>query len=161
MATHYGWNTLMYQRILVIQRQTDSSLSVHWQFHCGAEACLCKGIIYYKISYTGQQWTLKWKISLAIVLDAIITCKTVRHHWLANQIPDKTWNLIAMNIMTVFIRNYLIRVDFWSDFCKLGTLPNNPAASSMIWCCKRYFSRHGMPDVVADTALQFDSKDFE
>ena len=75
--------------------------------------------------------------------------------------PNSWQNLIAMNIMTAFIRNYLIRVDFWSDFCKLGTLPNNPAASSMIWCCKINFSQHGMPDVVADTALQFDSKDFE
>ena len=67
-----------------------------------------------------------------------------------------------MDIMAVFDRNYLIRVDLYSDFWELDTLPNNPTAASVIQCCKKNFSRHGIPDtVVADTARQFDCKEFE
>ena len=75
---------------------------------------------------------------------------------------SKHWSRIAMDIMTVFDRNYLITVDFYSDFWELDALPNNPTAASVIRYCKRSFSRHGIPDVfVADTARQFDCKEFD
>ena len=62
--------------------------------------------------------------------------------------------------MTVFDRNYLITVDFYFDFWKLDTLPNNPAAASAIRC-KTNFSQHRIPDaVVADTARLFNCKEF-
>ena len=81
---------------------------------------------------------------------------------ISHPIPSKPWSRIAMDIMTVFNRNYLIMVEFYSDFWELDTLPNNPTAASVIQCCKRNFSRHGIPDtVVADTARQFDCKEFE
>ena len=76
---------------------------------------------------------------------------------ISHAIPSKPWSKIAMDIMTVFDRNYLIAVDFYSDFWKLDTLPNNSTTASVIQCYKRNFSRHVTPDVVvADTARQFD-----
>ena len=75
---------------------------------------------------------------------------------------SKHWSRIAMDIMTVFDRNYLITVDFYSDFWELDALPNNPTAASVIRYCRRSFSRHGITDVfVADTARQFDCKEFD
>ena len=76
-------------------------------------------------------------------------------------ISSRPWNRIAMDIMTVFKRNYLITVDFYFDFWGLDTLTNKPTAASVIRCCKRNFSRHGILDVfVADTPRQFDCKEF-
>ena len=81
---------------------------------------------------------------------------------ISHPIPTKSWSRIAMDIMTVFDRSYLITVDFYSDLWELDTLPNNPATASVIRCCKRNFSRHGIPAVVvADTDQQFACKEFE
>ena len=59
---------------------------------------------------------------------------------ITHPIPSKPWSRIAMDIRTVFNRNYLIMVDFYPDFWELDTLPDNPTAASMIRCCKRNFS---------------------
>ena len=81
---------------------------------------------------------------------------------ISHPIPSKPRSQIAMDIMAVFDRNYLITADFYFNFWELDTLPNNPTAASVIPCCKRNFSRHGIPDVVAaDIAWQFDCKEFE
>ena len=57
-----------------------------------------------------------------------------------------------MDIMTIFDRNYLIAIDFYSNFWELDRLPNNLTAASVNQFCKKNFSRYGIPDVVvADT----------
>ena len=64
--------------------------------------------------------------------------------------------------MTIFNKNYFIAVDFYSNFQELDTLKNNPKTVNVIQCCKSNLSQHGIPDVaVADTAQQFDCKEFE
>ena len=118
--------------------------------HLGAEACLHKArdVIY-------------WTTMNSEVKDFISNCITCNDYLqnnsqeplISHPIPSKPWSRIAMDIMTVFNRNYLIMVEFYSDFWELDTLPNNPTAASVIQCCKRNFSRHGITDVVvADTA---------
>ena len=53
-----------------------------------------------------------------------------------------------MDIMTIFDRNYLIAIDFYSNFWELDRLPNNITAASVTQFCKTNFSRYGIPDVV-------------
>ena len=66
-----------------------------------------------------------------------------------------------MDIMAVSGRNYLITVDFYSDFWELDTLPNSPTAASLIQCSQRNFICHGIPDVVVADIWQFDYKKFD
>ena len=54
---------------------------------------------------------------------------------ISHPISSKPSSRIEMDIMTVFGRNYLITVDFYSDFWELDTLPNIPTAPSVIRCC--------------------------
>ena len=118
--------------------------------HLGAETCLHKA-----------RDAIYWPKMNSEVKDFISNC-TVCNGYLQNNskeplishpIPSKPWSRIAIDIMTVFGRNYFITVDLYSDFWVLDTLPNNPTAVSVIRCCKRNFSQHGIPDVaIADTA---------
>ena len=127
--------------------------------HLGAETCLRKArdVIY-------------WPAMNSEVKDFIRNCNACNGYLqnnskelqISHPISSRPGNRIAMDIMTVFDRNYLITVDFCSKFWGLDTLPNNPTAASVIRCCKRNLSRHGIPDVVvADTGRQFDCKVFE
>ena len=118
--------------------------------HLGAETCLRKArdVIY-------------WPTMNSEVKDFISNCiacndylqNNSKEPLISHPIPSKPWSQIAMDIITVFDRNYLITVDFYSDFWELDRLPNNPTAASVIRWCRRNFSRHGIPDVVvADNA---------
>ena len=126
-------------------------------------------------SYLGAETYLRkakdviyWPKMTSEVKDFIRNCTACNDYLQNNRkaiisypIPSKPWSRIAMDIMTLFNRIYLITVDSYSDFWEY-ILPNNPAAASAIRCCNRNFSRNGIPDVVlADTARQFDCKEFE
>ena len=51
---------------------------------------------------------------------------------ISHPIPSKPRSRIAMEIMTVFDKNYLINIDFYSDFWELDTLRNNATAATVI-----------------------------
>ena len=67
----------------------------------------------------------------------MITCKTTvnsKEPLISHSVSSKSWNQIAMDIMTISGKNYLITVDVYSDFWELDTLPNSPTAASLIQC---------------------------
>ena len=85
-------------------------------------------------------------------------CKEPR---VTHEIPNRPWSKVGMDLFSCLGKEYLITVDYYSDFWELDLLPANPTAASVITKCKINFSRHGIPKkVVSDSGSQFVSEEF-
>ena len=67
---------------------------------------------------------------------------------------------MALDAFTVCDRNYLVIVDYYSDFWEVDELPSI-SSFSIISICKRHIARYGIPDeVISDNAAQFTGEKF-
>ena len=58
-------------------------------------------------------------------------------------------------------KDYLITVDYYSDFWELDCLPDT-TSNTIITCTKAHFARYGVPDtMVTDNRPQFRSHEYE
>ena len=127
--------------------------------HLGAETCLGKSrdVIY----WTTMNSEVKDFIRNFTGCNDYLR-KNSKGPLISHTIPSKPWSQVVTGMINVFDRNYLITLDFYSNFWELDTIPNSPTAVSVIRCCKRNFSRYGIPDVVvAYNTRQLDCKEFE
>jgi hypothetical protein len=71
------------------------------------------------------------------------------------------WNKIGLDIFEIKGRNYLIAVDYDSNFIEVDYLPIMNS-SQMIGILKKHFARYGIPSIVmSDNGPQFVSREFE
>ncbi|UYV68175.1 K02A2.6-like, partial [Cordylochernes scorpioides] len=85
----------------------------------------------------------------------------VREPMKSHRIPNYPWERISLDIFEIFKQNYLIIVDHYSDFFEVGCLENT-TSEYIIECCKRQFSRYGIPQIiVSDNGRQFTSTEFQ
>ena len=71
--------------------------------------------------------------------------------------PPRPWAKVAVDMFAFEQRNFLVTVDYWSNFYEVDQL-KSPEATPVIMCLKRHFARHGIPDVViSDNGPQFSS----
>ena len=83
--------------------------------------------------------------------------ETIRHH----DIPDKLWNKVGMDLFMHNNNDYLIVVDYLSDFFEVEQLLST-SSYSVIQACKKTFARHGIPELVhSDNGPQFTSHEFQ
>ena len=81
---------------------------------------------------------------------------------MTHPIPNLPWSKVAIDLFSIKDKNYLITVDFYSDFWELDELRTSATSETVIKCLKEHFSRHGIPDIcLTDNGPQFDSKSFE
>ncbi|XP_033725286.1 uncharacterized protein K02A2.6-like [Pecten maximus] len=79
---------------------------------------------------------------------------------ITHDIPDHPWGKVGVDLFTLQKTDYLVSVDYYSDFWEIDTLSDTTAAT-VIACLKRHFSRHGIPDIVmSDNGPQFSSAEF-
>ncbi|XP_062610719.1 uncharacterized protein K02A2.6-like [Saccostrea cucullata] len=131
-------------------RRTHSS-------HVGIEACLRRA-----------RDSLYWPLMNEEIKDFVSKCskcsmfqrKQQKEPLMTHDVPDQPWSKLGIDIFTLKTEDYLVTVDFYSDFFELDLLPDTTAAT-VINCLKQHFARHGTPDVViTDNGLQFKSTDF-
>ncbi|UYV64882.1 K02A2.6-like, partial [Cordylochernes scorpioides] len=85
----------------------------------------------------------------------------VREPMKSHKIPNYPWERIYLDIFEIFKQNYLIIVDHYSDFFEVECLENT-TSEYIIECCKRQFSRYGIPQIiVSDNGRQFKSTEFQ
>jgi transposase InsO family protein len=71
------------------------------------------------------------------------------------------WNKIRFDIFEIKGRNYLIAVDYYSNFIEVDYL-SKMKSSQMIRILKKHFARYGIPStVMSDNGPQFVSRQFE
>ena len=79
----------------------------------------------------------------------------------SHQIPDRPWSRFAADQFKLHGKDYIVVVDFYSDFIEVKMLQEN-TSSAVIEFLKEQFSRHGIPDtLVTDNGLQFTSQEFK
>nr|XP_039263235.1 uncharacterized protein K02A2.6-like [Styela clava] len=78
------------------------------------------------------------------------------HH----EIPSRSWQIIASDLFELQGRNYLVTVDFYSNFCEADRLHTTTSAE-VIKASKQHMARHGLPEkLISDNAPQYSSEEF-
>ena len=79
---------------------------------------------------------------------------------MSQEIAEPPWEKIGTDLYTINGQDYLIVVDYFSNFWEINHLPNT-TASTVIGKLKRLFVRQGIPDIViSGNGAQFAGKKF-
>lgn len=94
------------------------------------------------------------------------TCNTYRQQntkepLIGHAIPQRPWQKVGMDLFELHSKQYLIIVDYHSNFFEVNNL-HDTRSTTIIKKCKQQFSRYGIPDtIVSDNGPQFSSQDFK
>ena len=145
------------ERIVIPKAMRPEMLKRIHSSHLGGESCLRKA-----------RDVLYWPNMSYEIKDMVGQCTTCNEHQrtqtkeplMTHPIPERPWSRVAIDIFTLHGEDYLLTVDFYSDFWEVDRL-NDMTAATVIELCKMHFSRYGVPDVVvSDNGRQFDSREF-
>lgn len=77
------------------------------------------------------------------------------------EIPSRPWQKIGSDLFTWGGHEYLITVDYHSNFFELDQLPDS-TSTTVIKRMKSHFARHGIPDtIISDNGTQYTSSAFK
>ena len=78
-----------------------------------------------------------------------------------HDVPERPWQKVAMDIFTIKSRDYLVTVDYYSQFFEVDFL-EHMRWESVIHKLKANFARHGIPDMlISDNGPQLVSQEFK
>jgi transposase InsO family protein len=78
----------------------------------------------------------------------------------SNEIPDRPWQKIRTDLFQFDDRQYLITVDYYSDFFETDQL-HDKKSKEVITKLKSHMARHRIPEIVfSDNGPPFNSKEF-
>ena len=78
---------------------------------------------------------------------------------MTHKIPETPWSKVGQDLFTLGDENYLVTVDYYSDYFELDLL-SDTTAESVINAIKRHFARHSIADMVTDNGPQYSSAHF-
>ncbi|CAC5394823.1 unnamed protein product [Mytilus coruscus] len=142
--------------IIPISLRTDMIKKIH-SSHIGIEGCLRRA-----------RESLYWPGMNAEEKDFIQRCETCRtferkqqkETLISHEIPSRLWSKVGINLMTFQSKNYLVTVDYYSNYCEVDYLEDT-LALTVIRKLRAQFARHGIPDVCfTDNGPQFDCGEF-
>ena len=129
----------------------------HLEFsHLGAESCLRKvrDVFWPVISNEIKESLANCQIC------ADFQARNPRQPLQTHKIPDRPWSSVAADLFSLHGKNYIVLVDYYSNFLEVSELPDT-AACSVIQFLKEQFSHHRIPDcLVTDNGSQIVSKEF-
>ena len=73
--------------------------------------------------------------------------------------PARVWQEVACDIFAFKEHNYLLTCDYLSNYFEVDRLPNK-SISSIIYCLKGHFARHGLPEKVYTDNNPFNAAEF-
>ena len=77
-----------------------------------------------------------------------------------HEVPNQPWEKVGTDIFTIKGRNYLVTVDYFSQFFEIDFLPKTTSQAE-VTKMKYHFARHGILDVVvSDNGPQYISQHF-
>ena len=111
---------------------------------------------------------LFWPAMSAEIKEYIAQCQICSQHsarqpketLMSHEATDRPWEKVGADIYTIYGKDYLISVDYFSNFWEIDRL-RDTKASTCVRKLKSHFARNGIPDVVVtDNGPQFTSKKF-
>lgn len=145
-------------RIVVPAKIRPSMLARLHASHLGIEASLRKA-----------RDILYWPKMVEDIKRMIETCsicqeaapKQCKELMLTHPTPKLPWERIALDIFSVGTADYLVTVDYFSDYWELDKL-HSTGAETVVKHCKRHFATHGIPETVdSDKGTQLDCREFK
>ena len=125
--------------------------------HLGIEGCLRRA-----------RECLFWPNMNADIKDYIQRCEICSEFQTSNrketlishEVPDRPWSKIGTDLFSIGEDNYVITVDYTSNFWEVDRL-ENIESRSVIKKLKTHFARYGIPDqVISDNGPQYSSASF-
>ena len=126
--------------------------------HLGMEACLrrARECLY----WPAMSAEIKEYISACEICREFDTTSQARETLMSHEVPSRPWEKIAADIFTLDGKDYLVTIDYYSNFWEVDRLPNTKAITTILKL-KSHFARYGIPDqVISDNGPQFSSKEF-
>ena len=144
-------------RVLVPQSLRKEMMQAIHATHSGIEGCLKR-----------SRECLFWPGMTADIKNLISSCEVCLTYSTANQqetlnqhdVPDRQWEKIGIDLFEFEDKDYLISVDYLSNFWEVDRLKDT-SAGSIIKKLKPHFARNGLPTTVfSDNAAIFQSEKF-
>ena len=144
---------------VVIPRSLRAAMKakIH-SFHLGIEACLrrARKCLY----WPAMSAEIKEYISACEICREFDTTSQARETLMSHEVPSRPWEKIAADIFTLDGKDYLVTIDYYSNFWEIDRLPSTKATTTILKL-KGHFARYGIPDqVISDNGPQFSSKEF-
>ena len=116
-----------------------------YRSHQGLQACLQRAREVF--FWPGMSAQLKE------LIDKCSICQSIKHEQASEPlqpqpVPDKPWQRVATDLFSFENRDYLVLVDYFSNFIELDYLPDT-SSLTVIRKLKMHFDRHGVPDCLA------------
>lgn len=138
----------------VMRRQIISSLHKN---HQGAEA-----------AYRRAKDVLYWPRLRQEIKETCERCehctaymsKQCKEPMMSHELPTLPWQYVAQDLFCYEKKNYLITVDYYSDFMEVDEL-RDTTSEAVIACTKKHFARYGIPQkCLTDGGPQFVSESY-
>ena len=130
--------------------------AIHYS-HMGAETCLTKAkeVLF----WPGMPAQIRDFISKCAVCNQFLS-KQPKEPMIIHDVPDRPWSKLAIDLFAFNGKDYVIIVDYYSDFFEIKELSSTTCAS-VVKFCKEQFARYGIPDVLmSDNGPQFSCAEF-
>ena len=76
-------------------------------------------------------------------------------------VPERPWQEVGSDLFQLDGDNFLVTVDYFSNFAELDRLSSTVTAAAVITKFKQHFARHGIPEVLrTDNGPQFNCHEF-
>jgi transposase InsO family protein len=142
--------------VIPVKLRKDITTRIHAS-HIGVEGCLrrAREAVY----WPGMNAEVKDTISKCDTCNTYST-KQQKETLIPHDIPERPWSKVGSDIMEFDGQEYLITVDYYSNFWEIDNLPRAKSAT-VIQKLKAQFAHHGIPDtLVTDNGPQYDSEEF-
>ena len=145
------------ERVVVPKKLRETMKQKIHSSHMGTEACLRRA-----------RECIFWPGMSAEMKQLVESCETCRQYDRAQPketlkstpVPKRPWERIATDLFSYKGKDFLITVDYYSNFWEIDQLAST-SAPTVITKLKNHFARYGCPDtVVSDNGPQFTSQEF-
>ena len=137
--------------------RADMKMKIH-SSHLGIEACLRRAREC--IFWPGMSSEMKQYISACERCRELDSVTDAKETLMSHEVPSRPWEKIATDIFTLDGKDYLVTIDYYSNFWEVDRLPNTKASTTILKL-KSHFAHYGIPDqVISDNGPQFTSDQF-
>jgi len=146
------------QRVIIPKVMRPEVLTRIHSSHQGISSCIrkAKDVVF----WPGMATEIKELVEKCSVCAEYQT-KNAKEPMQTHKIPDRPWSRVGVDLFALQGRNYLVLVDYYSDFIEVDELVDGTTSTEVIQLLKHQFSRHGLPDtLVSDNGPQFACKEF-
>ena len=124
--------------------------------HLGPDACArrARDVLF----WPGMVGQIKEQVQSCEVCNDFLA-RQQKEPLMTHKIPDTPWSKVGQDLFVLGKENYLVTVDFYSDYFELDLLKDT-TAETVINATKSHFARHGIADMVTDNGPQYSSEQF-